>query len=93
MCTLQKNIYIGETKRILKTRINEHLKHSTSAVFKHWRDMHADSNVHNIFSFSIVHNNIPHVHKRLVIESFYIKKFRASLMNGCEGTPTYLSGF
>ena len=90
-CQICTQVYIGETKRILKHRIAEHLTKNSSAVFKHHANNHSGFNIFNTFSFNVLHYNIKHDNTRLIIESFLIKKNMSNLMNGCEGVHTYLN--
>lgn len=64
--------YIGQTSRLLKHRINEHLTKANSAIYIHHRETHADTNIFNIFKVFVLHNNIVNEKKRLYIESLYI---------------------
>ena len=88
-CSLCDSVYIGETKRFLKTRINEHLKNNTSAVFRHHSEHHQTHNIFNIFSIRILHDNLCYDSRRLALESMYIQKYSRHIMNGCEGNFTH----
>lgn len=83
-CTICKKIYIGETKRPLKQRINEHISDkSYSAINEHFKAEHPTYNIKNSISWEIRHNNLPYEQKRRIIESLYINQHKDNLMNGC----------
>ena len=82
-CTICNLQYIGQTARILKHRITEHLTKSNSAIYQHHRDTHSSSDIFSIFKVSVIHSNIKDEKKRLVIESYYITSRSNQLMNGC----------
>jgi len=82
-CNICKLRYIGQSSRLLKTRIFEHFTKSNSAVFQHHFETYTDLHIFDIFNVTVLHANIVQDFKRLFIESYYIKKHRQFLMNGC----------
>ena len=85
-CNICNVHYIGQTGRLVKTRIHEHLSKTDSAVHQHYINLHESCNILEIFSLDIIHTNLSNQRKRLQIESMYILKERSSLMNGCVST-------
>ena len=91
-CQICRQIYIGETQRMIKSRINEHmfLNFSNSAVRDHFTSDHPNSEIS--VKWKILHFNVRHFQKRLVLESMYIKSVNPNvLMNNCNGA--YLRSF
>ena len=84
-CKECNELYIGETKRMLKTRIDEHFNCANSSVYKHWLEKHETTNIHNTYSFNTIQKNIKFDNQLPYIESLYIKKYSNCLMNGVEG--------
>ena len=87
-CGLCQRVYIGETKRLLKTRISEHFIDTNSAVFKHNSSEHPNTNIYNNFSFDALFSNAKSTKHLLYIESMYIRYYNSRLMNGVEGVYT-----
>ena len=86
-CHICTRLYIGETKRFLKstsTWTKPQVQYS-----RNLRDAHVENSIHDIFSFKILHMHIVNDHKRRILESFYIKQHVNTLMNECEGMQTY----
>ena len=84
-CNLCDMIYIGETQRMIKTRILEHLNpnNNTSHVIQHAKNVH---NGHIDFKWCLLHTGLHFTNKRRTLEAFYIRKIPGHLlMNGCRG--------
>jgi hypothetical protein len=85
-CNLCNAIYIGQTIRTMRSRINEHCTDKKSFVYVHMLS-HGNNN-NNKFKWSILSTNRSRS-ARLVMESLFIifiKTFNNFLMNGCEET-------
>ena len=84
-CKYCSQIYIGQTSRMIKTRLTEHFKGlSNSAVFSHFKSKHPNLVIN--LSWQLIHTNIPNNNKREILESIYIKRCDPkSLMNNCNG--------
>ena len=83
-CKHCNQIYVGETKRLLKKRIHEHLYSKSSAVYTHWLIQHSDINIVDCFVFDILHKNAQYYKHRIFVEAHYIRMYNGYLMNGCE---------
>ena len=76
-------MYVGETSRFAKTRINEHFTRKESAVYKHYSTYHSQLDIYTLFNTKILHTNLIKYKHRLFVESMYIKQYKDSLMKGC----------
>ena len=88
-CKICNAYYIGQTARLLKTRIHEHFTKHDSAVYTHFSNLHANHNIFDVFDFDVLHANLPNQNKRLTVETLYINDQRSSLMNGCISTQLF----
>ena len=68
-CKICKQQYIGQTHRILKTRVYEHMTNKNGPVYKHFEDQHPTNNILNIYSFERLHGGIRNYIKPVSIES------------------------
>ena len=89
-CTHCHLKYIGQTARLLKTRIHEHLTQNNSAVKQHWTQFHSTVNIQSCFSFNVLHKNLNIESKRIAVESLYIHAHKDNLMNGCVSTQLFV---
>ena len=90
-CALCGQIYIGETGRMFKTRIKEHISKQSSAIFQHHLKSHKANNIMSIFQWEILLSGFKSNSERLYAESILISKnLRNNLMNGCTGLPLLL---
>ena len=71
-CAICNKMYIGETERLVKDRVGEHLVDINSAVFKHHNAHHTDVNIYDNFSFDILYNSTKLKGRLKYIESIYI---------------------
>jgi hypothetical protein len=78
-CTECDEVYIGETKRRVHTRLKEHCKRSDSAVHQH---MVTNGHEINFDSFRIRAQN-SNTYERRIKEALFIS--RANCFNGCGG--------
>ena len=91
VCNLCGMIYIGETQRMIKSRIVEHLNpnNETSHVVLHAQKIH---NGQINFQWNILHSNLPYTNKRKTLESMYISKVaKDQLINGCFGHSLHVT--
>ena len=92
ICNICKQIYIGETKRFIKSRIVEHLKFDKqSAVIKHFEFLHPTANIVQSVTWCILTTAI-NDNLRKCMECIYINVERQVIMNGCDciEMPAYL---
>ena len=85
-CSICHKIYIGETQRMIRSRLNEHifLQNTDSSVKYHFRQEHP--NVPVSISWRILHGGLPNYRQRKTLEAMYIKKANPDLlMNYCNG--------
>ena len=85
-CSVCSKIYIGESSRIIKQRILEHMNvnNKSSAVVQHFLTVHADTPI--AFNWKVIHRGLYIYIKRLILESHYISNIPPDrLMNGCTG--------
>ena len=85
-CNLCKKIYIGETERMVKSRIKEHLniKNETSHVVLHSKKEHQNK---IDITWTILHAQLKNKAIRKKLEALYISKHsRDELLNGCSGS-------
>ena len=80
-CTECNEHYIGETKRLVKSRVHEHMTNQTSTVYKHWQSKHNTMDIYKVFKFNILHKNLQNYQKRMIMEVLYINKHRDGIMN------------
>lgn len=84
-CTVCNAVYIGQSARSISSRISEHTKCNTSAVFIH---MHTHGQFHTTaFKWKII-SICKNFHARLAAETFFIASCKARVMNGCTGMET-----
>ena len=81
-CNICNKEYIGQTKRILRTRILEHCTSSDSHVKRHFVDEHKEVKPTN-FKWKIL-KTIKNKNARQSAEA-HLMKISNNLMNGCEG--------
>ena len=67
-CKLCKHCYIGETHRILRSRIQEHISQQSSFVFKHFYDVHSCAPSLPNITVDIVGSGFADTHQRKVAE-------------------------
>ena len=78
-CQKCNKIYIGETKRMVGRRIQEHQSDDNSAVKQHMAEKHQGEGK---IRWEILHRNSYHERKRLIMESKYIQGIpTANLIN------------
>lgn len=82
-CNICKAVYIGQTSRIIKSRIKEHTFVPSSYVYAHLKS-HGTNNVLD-FKWRILAVEANY-YTRLALEAIYIKSFGRNIMNGCQGT-------
>ena len=91
-CNICNQIYIGETERMVKSRIREHLNlnNESSHVVLHARKNH---NGNMDIQWSLLHTGLNHKAKRKKLEALYIKRLSNDfeLMNGCRGASLTIS--
>ena len=74
--------YIGEIDRMIATRIKEHIKRSSSAVFQHM----IQHDEHTAFQWRLLHRNVKFTNQRRILEGMEISRaVPTTLMNGCTG--------
>ena len=84
-CTICQMKYIGETQRMVRSRLNEHIfLNSESAVKDHFKDDHPNASITSSISWRILHSGIKHYKQRQTLEAMYIKQANSALMN-CVG--------
>ncbi len=81
-CQVCQAIYIGQTDRTIRSRVEEHSKVHSSHVYLHMLT-HGDGNCTK-FKWRILRTH-PHLTTRLAVEALYIRQAQERLMNGCEG--------
>ena len=79
------NIYIGETERCIKNRLNEHFRMASSAVWVHMKNIHNIDSVSDYISWRVIEVERNRT-KRRALESLKIRHSdQSKLMNGCQG--------
>jgi len=76
------SVYIGQTGRTIRSRIQEHMRQSSSHVYQHMVSHGRDNN--DNFTWSVI-SVVADLNTRLAAEGAFIQKSRDTLMNGCEG--------
>jgi hypothetical protein len=82
-CSLCNAVYVGQTERTIRSRIQEHTKSSNSHVYQHMAAHSPASSTSFRWRILATH---PHTNTRLAMEALHIKA-ASNLMNGCEGAP------
>ena len=83
-CNLCGVAYVGETKRPIRLRFNEHLldakKHSSDTPFgDHFRERHSDITLpENPLSIKVLHRAKDHPNRK-IMESLYIRQLKPAL--------------
>ena len=81
-CQLCFRVYIGESKRCIRSRIKEDLTGPTEHVFLHSLSHSAESI--DIFKWKVL-STVSDLNTRRASEAFFIRKFANNLINGCNG--------
>ena len=84
-CSVCERYYIGETSRMIGTRIKEHTSQSnpTSAIVEHFRTEHPGSVIR--VGWKILHRNQQQYWKRKSLERHYILSAEGDLINRNDG--------
>ena len=85
-CAYCDEIYVGQTKRLVKSRLNEHLflNSPESAVREHFTLKHPG--FEPSIKWKLLHSGVSNYQKRLVLEALYISNVDPTkLMNNCKG--------
>ena len=67
--------YIGETGRMVKTRMYEHISTANSNVYQHFTSEHGGRTPQ--FKWNVIHRNLRHWKQRKEVESIYIEKYQS----------------
>ena len=89
-CSVCERYYIGETSRMIGTRIKEHTSQSnpTSAIVEHFRTEHPGSVIR--VGWKILHRNQQQYWKRKSLERHYILSAEGDLINRNDGCDIWL---
>jgi len=81
-CSICQRVYIGQTKRTVKSRIKEDLTNPREHVYLHSKEHRCNSE--SIFKWKIL-KIVPSLSARLSTEALFIKQHGNNLINGCNG--------